>query len=53
MKHERIITETPKISIWNRIDILTTLNGTKRELELKCELLQVNLSNELLIDKAK
>jgi len=53
MEHERIFTETPKKSIWDRIDLLTTINGVTQELRLKCDELKVNLSDELLQNKAK
>ena len=53
MKYERIFTETPKIAIWDRIDILTTLNGVKKQLEIKSSNQNINLSEKLIIEKAK
>ena len=53
MKYERIFTETPKIAVWDRIDILTTLNGVKQQLELQCSQSGINLSEELITEKAK
>jgi hypothetical protein len=53
MKNERIFTETPKTAIWDRIDILTTFNGVKQELEAKCKILNIDLTEELIIEKSK
>lgn len=53
MEYERIYTETPKTAIWDRIDILTTLNGVKKQLEIKSSRLNINLSEELIVEKAK
>jgi len=53
MKYERIFTETPKTAIWDRIDILTTFNGVKKELESKCQTLQIQITEELLQKKSK
>ncbi|WBX67875.1 YaaC family protein [Tenacibaculum dicentrarchi] len=53
MKNERIFTETPKSSIWDRIDILTTINGTKEVLKAKCEKENIAINEELITTKAK
>ncbi|WP_047790343.1 YaaC family protein [Tenacibaculum mesophilum] len=53
MKYERIFSETPKSSIWDRIDILTTINGTKEALKYKCEKQNVPINEELITNKAK
>lgn len=53
MNYERIFTETPKTAIWNRIDILTTLNGVRNQLIEDCQLQGRDISNELLIEKSK
>ena len=53
MTHERIFTETPKSAIWDRIDILTTLNGAKKQLETNCQSYQIEIPGDLLLNKAK
>ncbi|KAA3624432.1 MAG: hypothetical protein DWP94_03720 [Flavobacterium sp.] len=53
MDHERIFTETPKIAIWQRIDILTTHNGVIEELTRQSQLAGLGLNDELLNEKAK
>ena len=53
MINERIFTETPKASIWDRIDILTTLNGVRNQLETSCVTLNIGIEEDLLLEKAK
>lgn len=53
MAKERIFTETPKSAIWDRIDILTTLNGAKKQLESSCQSYQTEIDENLLVNKAK
>lgn len=53
MEHERIFTETPKQAIWDRIDILTTINGVKSQLQVKCDLNRIQISDELILEKSK
>ncbi|KRD09130.1 hypothetical protein ASE21_14885 [Flavobacterium sp. Root901] len=53
MNYERIFTETPKTAIWDRIDILTTLNGVRNQLIEECQLKNIDISNDLLIEKSK
>ena len=53
MKNERIFTETPKSSIWDRIDILTTINGTKEALKEKGKKENLPIDEDLITNKAK
>lgn len=53
MKYERIFTETPKTAIWDRIDILTTFNGVRKQLDTDCEEKKIEISAELLVEKSK
>lgn len=50
---ERIFTETPKHSLWDRIEILTTFNGVKAELLRKNIKSGNNLSDEVINEKSK